>query len=103
MFEGNFDGSSNRYGLWFTLILFNTSVLHATNPGPSYNRSFIANSPYPILLFIVMVGLGFEPLFVIIIITPVAALAPNTAAELASFNTSIVAISFGLISLKAPV
>ena len=42
------------------------------------------------------------PFLVVISITPLAALAPNTAAELASFNTSMVAISLGLISDNWP-
>ena len=50
-----------------------------------------------------MVGFPSLPFLVVIRITPFADLAPNTAAELASFKMSIVLISFGLISSIAPV
>ena len=49
-----------------------------------------------------MIGFPDFPFLVLIKITPFADLAPNTAAELASFKISIVAISFGLISSKPP-
>src|SRR5688572_19540449 len=102
--DGSTLGSSYICGLFATLagfMLFNTSVLHATKPGPSYSGSLVASSPYPTLVLKVIVGFALVPFFVVIKMTPLAALAPNTAAELASFNTSILLISFGFISARS--
>ena len=47
-------------------------------------------------------GLPTLPFLVVINITPLADRAPNTAAELASFKISMVAMSFGFTSSKPP-
>src|SRR5688500_14899236 len=103
MLGGRLFGLSKIYSLVeATFLAFCTSERQETNPGPSYKGSCCASSAKPMLVLKVMVGFGFVPFLVVISTTPAADLAPNTAAELASFSTSMVAISLGLMSLSCP-
>ncbi len=83
-------------------MLHNTSPLHVKK---SSALKMWLNFPTLLtakLELIVICGFPDFPFLVVNKITPLADLAPNTAAELASFKISIVAISLGLISLKEP-
>src|SRR5690606_2462851 len=75
-----------------------------------FSYSFASNGPNLSLLFELtpvfaeklITGFPDFPRFVVTITTPEAALAPKTAAELASLSTSMLSISLGLISARLP-
>src|SRR5690606_37188589 len=100
--EGRLLGSlyiySGALGFW----LLNTSDLQEVYPSGlliGWSTDIVET---PKLEFRLMTGFPDFPFFVVITMTPLAALAPKTAVELASFRMSIASLSTGLMSDNSP-
>ena len=78
------------------------SCLRWMNPDKSFGLISLVKSVKPSCAEKFILIFSPLPCLVLMITTPAADLEPYTAAELASFNTSIVSISDGLMSLIEP-
>ena len=78
------------------------SCLNLMKPAPSTVLGRRALLTTPTFALNEITGFPVFPFFVVMATTPLAAFAPYTATELASFSTSMFSISIGLMSCRDP-